>query len=487
MKHTFWCQSFHRNGPSGRRGVAAAARRRPPAALILPHRTFSLWCAPGAEGPGSPPAIATMSTQAASSLASDASGSSSRRPSWAIKMLYDGKSGCRMLRAVAGCHTRDAGRPALSRDSSIDAPPCTTLPLSPCAGDCPLCMREVEMLQRRDAGKGRICFVDVAAPDYDPAANAGISFEAAMERIHAIEADGTVLQGASPHGWLLCTCGGVCSSAAASRWHHPADWPPSMCVDTPLSSPSCTCPWSTPWCRCGGVSPAVRGGGPGLGVRRHQEPHRARPGQQAVRGVGQVPPAAHGAPGPGAGAAAAQELQAARGQRQQLTIVRCALGMCTLGCRCNDAAQDERQAEPPVLLQRRTAPSGLLGVSLTPWRPRLLVMAAPGPRAPLVRRGRYSREKRRPFSSTGEHLRLHMSPRYRRDVGKACRGQQELLRQAVARPDTRGEHVELKRTLSCSRMAQQRHQPYRGRPHNRPGGTLAAPSYLACSLRAADP
>ncbi|EFN55395.1 hypothetical protein CHLNCDRAFT_134498 [Chlorella variabilis] len=60
-------------------------------------------------------------------------------------------------------------------------------------GDCPLCMREVEMLQRRDAGKGRIAFVDVAAPGYDPAQHGGISFEAAMERIHAIEADGTIL------------------------------------------------------------------------------------------------------------------------------------------------------------------------------------------------------------------------------------------------------------------------------------------------------
>ena len=57
-------------------------------------------------------------------------------------------------------------------------------------GDCPLCMREVEMLQRRDAGAGRICFVDVAAPDYDPARNAGISFEQAMERIHAVEVGG---------------------------------------------------------------------------------------------------------------------------------------------------------------------------------------------------------------------------------------------------------------------------------------------------------
>ena len=33
------------------------------------------------------------------------------------------------------------------------------------------------MLQRRDAGAGRIAFVDVASPDYRPEDNAGVSFE----------------------------------------------------------------------------------------------------------------------------------------------------------------------------------------------------------------------------------------------------------------------------------------------------------------------
>ena len=56
-------------------------------------------------------------------------------------------------------------------------------------------MREVEMLMRRDAGANRIAFVDVAAPDYSPEANAGINFEAAMERIHAVLPDGTVVTG----------------------------------------------------------------------------------------------------------------------------------------------------------------------------------------------------------------------------------------------------------------------------------------------------
>ena len=38
-------------------------------------------------------------------------------------------------------------------------------------------MREVNMLRRRDAGMDKIAFVDIDAPDYDPAQNAGISYE----------------------------------------------------------------------------------------------------------------------------------------------------------------------------------------------------------------------------------------------------------------------------------------------------------------------
>ena len=60
-------------------------------------------------------------------------------------------------------------------------------------GACPLCRREVETLRSRDQGNGRICFVDIDAPDYDPAAHGGISYREAMGRIHAIGADGGVI------------------------------------------------------------------------------------------------------------------------------------------------------------------------------------------------------------------------------------------------------------------------------------------------------
>ncbi len=45
------------------------------------------------------------------------------------------------------------------------------------AGGCPLCMREVNMLKRRDAGVNKIAFVDIDTPEYTPAQNAGISYE----------------------------------------------------------------------------------------------------------------------------------------------------------------------------------------------------------------------------------------------------------------------------------------------------------------------
>ena len=61
-------------------------------------------------------------------------------------------------------------------------------------GDCPLCLREVNFLQKKDAGRGLVKFTDIAALDYDPAENGGVDFETAMGRIHAVRADGTVVK-----------------------------------------------------------------------------------------------------------------------------------------------------------------------------------------------------------------------------------------------------------------------------------------------------
>ena len=54
-------------------------------------------------------------------------------------------------------------------------------------------MREVRFLKVRDLNK-RIAFVDIDAQEYAAADHGGITYREAMGRIHALRADGTVLQ-----------------------------------------------------------------------------------------------------------------------------------------------------------------------------------------------------------------------------------------------------------------------------------------------------
>jgi predicted DCC family thiol-disulfide oxidoreductase YuxK len=61
-------------------------------------------------------------------------------------------------------------------------------------GACPLCIREVNFLKTKDAGRGLVSFVDIADDNYHPAEHAGIDFETAMGRIHAVLPDGTVVK-----------------------------------------------------------------------------------------------------------------------------------------------------------------------------------------------------------------------------------------------------------------------------------------------------
>jgi hypothetical protein len=62
-------------------------------------------------------------------------------------------------------------------------------------------LAQIDMLRRRDAGRGAIDFVDIASPSYDPAQNGGVSFEDAMAQIHAITKARHALHthAASPH------------------------------------------------------------------------------------------------------------------------------------------------------------------------------------------------------------------------------------------------------------------------------------------------
>ncbi|MFQ4145478.1 DUF393 domain-containing protein [Chlorogloeopsis sp. ULAP02] len=61
-------------------------------------------------------------------------------------------------------------------------------------GECPLCMREVNFLKRRDAGRGLVAFVDIADENYTPEEHGGVDFATAMGRIHAVLPDGSVIK-----------------------------------------------------------------------------------------------------------------------------------------------------------------------------------------------------------------------------------------------------------------------------------------------------
>ena len=61
-------------------------------------------------------------------------------------------------------------------------------------GGCPLCVREVDFLRRKDEQEV-MQFVDINATDYCPESWSGITYRQAMARIHAIDADGKVLSG----------------------------------------------------------------------------------------------------------------------------------------------------------------------------------------------------------------------------------------------------------------------------------------------------
>jgi predicted DCC family thiol-disulfide oxidoreductase YuxK len=78
-------------------------------------------------------------------------------------------------------------------------------------GDCPLCSREVRFLARRDRGRGRIDFQDIAGASCDPSLY-GLERDQLMARIHAVLPDGRVVEGVEVFrrayaavglGWLL--------------------------------------------------------------------------------------------------------------------------------------------------------------------------------------------------------------------------------------------------------------------------------------------
>jgi predicted DCC family thiol-disulfide oxidoreductase YuxK len=72
-------------------------------------------------------------------------------------------------------------------------------------GDCPLCVREIDMLRKLDR-RGRIRFTDIAARGFDPAAH-GTTMDALMAEIHGRLPDGTWITGVEVFRQLYAAVG----------------------------------------------------------------------------------------------------------------------------------------------------------------------------------------------------------------------------------------------------------------------------------------
>tara|TARA_Y100001968_G_scaffold299668_1_gene310512 strand:- start:582 stop:983 length:402 start_codon:yes stop_codon:yes gene_type:complete len=60
-------------------------------------------------------------------------------------------------------------------------------------GGCPLCKREVDFLESRNK-KGHLRFIDIDSVDFSLDLKHGITYKQAMERIHAMKNDGTLIK-----------------------------------------------------------------------------------------------------------------------------------------------------------------------------------------------------------------------------------------------------------------------------------------------------
>jgi len=98
-----------------------------------------------------------------------------------------------------------------ARHASADQPRITLL----IDGLCPLCAREARFLQRLDKGRGRLAFMDIAAPGFDPSP-LGLTHDEVIGSIHGVLPDGSIVTGtevfrrayrAVGWGWLWAPTG----------------------------------------------------------------------------------------------------------------------------------------------------------------------------------------------------------------------------------------------------------------------------------------
>jgi predicted DCC family thiol-disulfide oxidoreductase YuxK len=82
-------------------------------------------------------------------------------------------------------------------------------------GECPLCTREIRMLQRLDK-HSRIQFVDISRAEFDPA-TIGLSMSQLMAEIHGRLPDGGLISGVEVFRRLYAAVG-FSRLVAISRW-----------------------------------------------------------------------------------------------------------------------------------------------------------------------------------------------------------------------------------------------------------------------------
>ena len=60
-------------------------------------------------------------------------------------------------------------------------------------GGCPLCKREVDFLQSKNI-KGYLKFIDIDSSNFSSDQKYGITYKQAMERIHGLKSDGSIIK-----------------------------------------------------------------------------------------------------------------------------------------------------------------------------------------------------------------------------------------------------------------------------------------------------
>jgi predicted DCC family thiol-disulfide oxidoreductase YuxK len=83
-------------------------------------------------------------------------------------------------------------------------------------GDCPLCVREIELLRKLDKQTQRIRFTDIQAADFSPE-GVGLSFPELMRRIHGRLPSGELIEGTEVFRRLYAAVG-FRRAVAFSRW-----------------------------------------------------------------------------------------------------------------------------------------------------------------------------------------------------------------------------------------------------------------------------